>query len=256
MVVEYPKEKWTDLLPLFENHSYLQLIIEASLKEQKGKVFVNNIDNPSTAMILHEVLIFLAGDSTDPSLDEFLKLIPQKRLIFIPKGIWVDVLRKYWKDKLHEYPRTKFSSEKLDIKHLQEIQKGLPQGLILEKLSNEYLDKISDQAKNIVGILFSDLQSFFERNFGFCIRDGEKIISLALAASPIYNKDFEIHIETDPEHQRRGLAMIACAKLIEYSLMASYIPHWDADNEPSAKLALKLGFTDPERYFAYFWVEK
>ena len=47
--------------------------------------------------------------------------------------------------------------------------------------------------------------------------------------------------------------MIVCAKLIQYSLENNLIPHWDADNEPSAKLALKLGFTSPERYNAYYW---
>ena len=90
--------------------------------------------------------------------------------------------------------------------------------------------------------------------FGFGIFDGEKIISLALAASPMYTNHFEIHIETDPEHQKKGLAAIVCAKLIEYSLQNNLVPHWDADNEPSAKLAIKLGFSNPEKYYAYFWI--
>ncbi|MCK5047159.1 MAG: GNAT family N-acetyltransferase, partial [Candidatus Heimdallarchaeota archaeon] len=51
-------------------------------------------------------------------------------------------------------------------------------------------------------------------------------------------------------------AMISCAKLIEYSLQEELIPHWGADNEPSAKLAMKLGFTKPEKYNAYYWFEK
>ena len=50
--------------------------------------------------------------------------------------------------------------------------------------------------------------------------------------------------------------MISCAKLIEYSLQQGLVPHWDADNKPSAKLAKKLGFTKPEKYNAYFWLEK
>ncbi|MCG3252660.1 MAG: GNAT family N-acetyltransferase, partial [Candidatus Heimdallarchaeota archaeon] len=152
--------------------------------------------------------------------------------------------------------RTKFSSENLDINHMKEIQKTLPEGLVIEKLTEETIKNISKQANNITRLLFPSPENFIKRNFGFCILDGEKITSLALAASPIYDKHFEIHIETDPEYQRRGLAMISCAKLIEYSLQEGLVPHWDADNEPSAKLALKLGFTKPEKYHAYYWFEK
>ncbi len=50
--------------------------------------------------------------------------------------------------------------------------------------------------------------------------------------------------------------MISCASLIEYSLLQGLVPHWDADNEPSAKLAIKLGFSNPEKYNAYYCLEK
>ncbi|MBK5112662.1 MAG: GNAT family N-acetyltransferase [Candidatus Heimdallarchaeota archaeon] len=256
MIEEYPIEKRLELLPLFENHNYLRLLLEGLLREGIGTLHVNNKEKPTVAMAGRKIIYFLAGDSSDPSVPELLEQIESQRLIFIPDNKWLQKLKEYWGKKLKPYTRTKFSSNKLDINHMKEIQKKLPDELIIEHLTKESIENISKQAKNVVKLTFPSLEKFIERNFGFCILDGEKISSLALAASPIYDKHFEIHIETDPEYQRKGLAMISCAKLIEYSLQQGLVPHWDADNEPSAKLALKLGFTEPEKYHAYFWFEK
>jgi len=255
MIEKYPHDKRLELLPIFENHKYLRLLLEGLIHEGIGSFLVNCIEKPTIAMVSHSIIYFLAGDSTNPSVQELLEHIASQRLILIPDDNWLERLKEKWGEKLRPYPRTKFSSEKLDINHMQEIQKSLPNGLVIEKLTEKTIKNISQQAKNIIALTFPSLEEFIKRNFGFCILDGDKIISLALAASPIYNKHFEIHIETDPDYQRRGLAMISCARLIEYSLQNNLIPHWDADNDPSAKLALKLGFIEPEQYDAYFWIE-
>ena len=115
------------------------------------------------------------------------------------------------------------------------------------------IHQISEEAKGIIRIFYPSLEKFIERNFGFYIRDRNIIASLALAATPLYNNEFEIQIETDPAYRRKGLAMIVCAKLIQYSLENGLTPLWDADNEPSVNLAKKLGFTDPEQYDVYYW---
>ncbi|NHJ48434.1 MAG: GNAT family N-acetyltransferase [Asgard group archaeon] len=256
MIEEFPIDRGMELLPLFENHKYLRLLLEGFLKEKIGTVHVNNIDNPTVALIGRHIIFFLAGNPGDPSVPELLKQIPSQRLIFAPTEKWVNKLKEFWGEKLKPYPRTKFSSKDLDINHMYEIQKRLPDDFVIEKLTKETIKKISKQAQNIISLLFTSLEDFISRNFGFCILDGDKIASLALAASPIYEKHFEIHIETNPEYQRKGLAMISCAKLIEYSLYNDLVPHWDADNEPSAKLAIKLGFTQPEKYNGYIWLEE
>jgi GNAT superfamily N-acetyltransferase len=255
MIEEFPIENRIDLLPHFVKHKYLRLLFEGLLREGIGVAYVNNIENPKVVLIGKQMVYFIAGDPKDSAVPELLKQIPPQRLIFAPTKEWVNKMKEFWGEKLHPYHRTKFSSKQLDIKHMQEILRKLPDKLTIEKLTNKTIDKISTQAKTIINLLFHSLDDFLERNFGFCILDRDKIASLALAASPMYDKHFEIHIETDPGYQRRGLALIICAKIIEYSLQNNLVPHWDADNEPSAKLAIKLGFTEPEKYKAYFWVE-
>ncbi len=55
-------------------------------------------------------------------------------------------------------------------------------------------------------------------------------------------------IETHPDHRRKGLATLLAAYMIEYSLENGLEPRWDAENESSARLAAKLGYSDPEEY--------
>ena len=256
MISEFPLEKRLDLLPLFKQHKYLFALVEGLIKERMGVAYANNPESPTVALIGQKIIFYLAGDSEDSSVPELLEKIPPNRLIFISDENWIQKISDFWGEKLQVYPRTKFSSEKLDINYLKELQLKLPKGFVIEKLTKDTIKNISNQAKNIIHLLFPSVNNFIERNFGFCILEGNTIASLALAASPIYDDTFEIHIETNPEYQRRGLALIICAKLIEYSLSKGLISHWDADNEPSAQLALKLGFTKPEKYFSYFWNNK
>lgn len=256
MVKQYPSTEQVDLLPLFNEHGYLYAIPEALLKESLGEAFVDEIESPSVVLLKHGPLVFLTGDVDSPVTPELLEMIPQKYLIFVSEEKWEEKIKSFWGEKLKPYPRTKFSSDGLDIEQMREIQKRLPDGMVIEKLTTDSIHNISNQAKGIVLMLFPSLEQFLEHNYGFCIRNGDKIAALALAATPLYNNEFEIHIETDPEYQRRGLATIVCARLIQYSLENGMTPHWDADNEPSAALAKKLGFIKPEKYNAYFWLDE
>jgi predicted GNAT family acetyltransferase len=137
---------------------------------------------------------------------------------------------------------------------MQEIQENLPEGMTIEAVTVESIKDVSKRAKGIISLTFPSLEKFMEKNFGFMIRKGETVVSLALAATPLYTNEFEIHIETHPDYQKRGLAMISAARLIQHSLENGLVPHWDADNPQSAKLATKLGFSEPEEYNGYYWL--
>ena len=61
--------------------------------------------------------------------------------------------------------------------------------------------------------------------------------------------DFEV--QTRPGYKRRGLATVAAAVLIDHCLARNLTPCWDAANDISAGLALKLGFVHPAPYDVY-----
>ncbi len=253
---EVNPQDYCNLLPLFEKNKHLQLISRAVLKGGMGKAYADDVESPSIASLHHNILVFLAGNPQHEDAPRVLEKIPRGHLIVVPNDNWSPTMRRYWGEQLQSLTRTKFSSEELNLESMNRILEPIPEGMNIERLTEKTVEDISDQAKGVLGILFPNLERFIQTNFGFCLKENEKIVSLALAATPFDNQEYEIHIETDPAYQRRGLAMLACAKLIQYSLERGFVPHWDADNPPSARLAKKLGFTQPEEYRTYYWTDK
>lgn len=256
MVTQIPPENYHRLQPLFDENKHLDLISKAILKGSIGNAYADSVENPSIASLHHNILVFLAGNPHHVEAQRILERIPKGRLIVVPNDNWSPTMRGCWGEQLQSLTRTKFSSEELNLNSMNKILESIPEGMNIEKLTQKTVEDISNQAKRVVGILFPNLNRFIQTNFGFCLKENEKIVSLALAATPCDNQEYEIHIETDPAYQRRGLAMLACAKLIQYSLERGLIPHWDADNPPSARLAKKLGFTQPEEYRTYHWTDR
>ena len=90
-----------------------------------------------------------------------------------------------------------------------------------------------------------------DRGFGYCILEGERIVSVA-STFVTCQKGIEIQINTRESHQGRGLGSGVAAGILLHSLEQSLDPSWDAANEISASLAEKLGYTFQGNYQVYF----
>jgi GNAT superfamily N-acetyltransferase len=121
-------------------------------------------------------------------------------------------------------------------------------------MDSEILSMCDKGFLRIIFTFYDSLDTFINEYFGFCVLYENEVVSITYPGHPFID-EFEIHIETidSPEHRRKGLATALCARLIEYSLKKGYVPHWDAANEPSVQLALKLGYTNPVEYKTYFY---
>lgn len=60
----------------------------------------------------------------------------------------------------------------------------------------------------------------------------------------------ELAVTTQPEARGRGYATAVCAHLIDTCEAVGFATYWscDADNEPSVRLATKLGYEEPHAY--------
>ena len=67
----------------------------------------------------------------------------------------------------------------------------------------------------------------------------------------VYNKGFEIEIDTKREYRGKGLATVAGAKFILESLALNKTPSWDAHDLRSVHLAEKLGYHLSHDYVVY-----
>ena len=253
MVVAVPENRRTDLLPLFADHPYLHTVSEAFLREGIGEAFADALDEPTVALIQKDGIVFVAGDPTHPAAPQLLDNVQQQWLVIPPPGPWSQTFLDQWGEQLQSHDRVAFSSDDLDIEHLQNLQQKLPQGMTMEQLTAESVHELSDEAKQVILFVFASLEDFIERSIGFAVRDGDTMICSVFAGTPIYSDEFEMHGDTAPEYRNRGVGKACAARLIEHCLQQGITARCDADSELSAISAERLGFSQPETYKGYYW---
>jgi GNAT superfamily N-acetyltransferase len=142
----------------------------------------------------------------------------------------------------------------LSLEHLKILKGNLGRGYSLNMLDIEAAAQIIENYAIPIRLYFGSIENLVERGIGFCIMKGEKLVSVAYTPFPFID-DFEIQVYTEnsPEYRRKGLGTIVSAALVEYGLVNNLVPHWDAANEASVKLALKLGYSNPKTWEAYYY---
>ena len=145
-----------------------------------------------------------------------------------------------------------FSPEHLNLNHLRALKENLHSDFVLEPIDLDTARTIPRSLAPAIPFYFGSPESFIENGFGFCIKHNGAVVSTAMTAMP-FVKEFEIEVDTmnSPEYRRKGLATIASAALIEHALLNNLIPIWDAANEASKALALKLEYSDLTPYDAF-----
>ena len=88
---------------------------------------------------------------------------------------------------------------------------------------------------------FNSPEDFVGRGLGFCVLEGERIVSGA-SSYAICNQGIEVQVNTHPEYRQRGLATAVSAALLVYCLEHGIEARWDAGNPRSVKLAERLGY--------------
>lgn len=217
-----------------------------------GKVYVTDPEHPRSALAYCACFSWYAGE-------------PDRELIaFKPKGVvgmvppdeaWAKLIEECWPDadKVTRYAikkDTKFDREKLEV-----IVAALPEGYELHRIDEAIYDLIAeDDLFEDCVCHFASKAQFFELGRGYAVLKDGKPVSVASSYS-VYREGIEIEIDTAPEERRKGLASVACAKLILSCLDDGLYPSWDAANLNSVHLAEKLGYEFSHEYPCY-WLDE
>ncbi len=252
MIVDWVSEDRTDIRSLFEAHKRARAVIFPALDQGRGYLWTNSLETPTVARLRLAIFNALAGDSTSPDAKEIVQMIEPMRLVFGPDEGWTQLIKDLWGDRLGIQHRTLFSPNSLDIDYLQHLRNLTPPGYSLERMDLETIKGVDKRRAMHIPTLFGSSEDFFEMGIAYCIKHDGKVVSMASTLAPFVD-EFEIQVDTsDPEHRRKGLATAVSAALMIHALENDLIPYWDAANEISIELALKLGFTDPDRWEAYY----
>lgn len=251
------------LVPLEEvtiNNLFARFVIEQKVK---GKIFVDNLDNPQTYYVVHPygmTLLFGESDNTEFNREfreyalntnhirdgyEWMQTFPRR---------WDTVLNTLFEDSLVLSAENTMQQQKGIIELNTRVNfkfdhdaynnlryANLPNDVTIIKTDK---DIFRDMKGSVIPLHFwANESDFLEHGVGFSLFYKDRLASTAFA-SFIHEDKLELGIETVAEFRGKGLAEIVCSALIDYCIANNYEPIWACrlENVGSYKLAQKIGF--------------
>jgi RimJ/RimL family protein N-acetyltransferase len=236
---------------LFEGFAW-NYLPDAILEGTMGEVYVDDEDRPQIAVLAvpNLELNIISGDVKQPSTRQYLEELPAPKIMILASEDLEKSLREMYPGRLIYLERYAFTSDKLDVRYLNDLKSQLADGYRLQKIDLEMALQLAAEDSEFASehmLNFDSPQDFIHRGFGYCILRENEIVSVATTFATC-KKGIEIQITTRKEHQGRGLATVVAAQLLVHCLQNNLDPNWDAANKPSAGLAKKLGYTPAGTY--------
>jgi RimJ/RimL family protein N-acetyltransferase len=259
--------------PLFAGFDY-SLSIEAALEgNNPGRIFVDRVDAPRTALALTVEGYLLAGDHSNPQTNEALRRLFRDRIfpgkVFV-NGDWsmsLAVHPEVWAAQLpaliptHQAERSEryhylCRKVKLDWRtHLPEgytvrrVDRALwhDAGVVFPGAMREWID---------IEEVWRTEENFFARGISFAVLHGQEVVAWC-TPDCVAGDRIDVGIMTHPAHRRRGLASTAVAATVEHCLSHGFRAvgwHCNADNVGSWKTAERAGFVRNREYVYYYYI--
>lgn len=241
------------------NTFFARSVIE---KKAKGKIFVDDKENPKTFYVVHPYgMSLLFGQSNNESfnnqfIDYCLNRNGERKAYEWMQAFpnyWDTILPKLFADKLVNSSNSCEAQKqfielntRVNFKFNLDNYLDFKQNNIKQKYKIGRTDKDSfrEMKGSVVPAHFwNNAEDFCKTGVGFSLYYQEKLATTAYSAF-IFDKELELGMETLPKFRGKGFAQYACSALIDYCISNNYKPIWACklENTPSYKLAQKLGF--------------
>ena len=228
-----------------------------------GKVYVDNLNKPSTFYVVHPYgisLLFGKYDNVDfnNSLKDYAlntyKIRDKYEWMQASPSNWDIVLNELFKDCMIKSSDNTNDKEKNKIelntrvnfkfniaKYFDFKKKNIRADLKIIRTDKQIF---MDMKGSVIPLLFWDsAEDFSDKGIGFSLFHNNELATTAYSAFILDDK-LEIGIETIEKFRGKGFAQYACSMLIDYCFDNKYEPIWSCklENIGSNKLAQKLGF--------------
>jgi RimJ/RimL family protein N-acetyltransferase len=259
------REDYSKLIePLKEvtiNKLFARSVVE---RKVSGKVFVDDMDTPSTYYVIHPYGMSLLFGSSDnevfnSSFRDYALNLNQVRgrhewMQAFPND-WHEVLKELFQDRLITLEENKSKVEagivelntRVNFKFLPDRFR-MPVEIDLDpniKILRTNRQNFREMKGSVVPLHFWDSEDdFVENGVGFSLFYKNELASTAFS-SYFHDDKLELGIETFEAYRGRGFAVYVCSALIGYCLENGLEPVWSCNlaNMGSYKLAQKIGFS-------------
>jgi hypothetical protein len=269
MMIELTPSQFPTAAPLFAQAHYGVLTAGTLEGGHPGRVFVDDLPQPRAGLVATRAgYFFLAGPPDAAFLDALFDRFTNDLL---PRQVTdlgsPEVVLFFDPPEWHAPLFARFADKRpLRIRKLRHVlpqgagvphgwRDDLPPGLRLAPFSAELFEAHPDLSGEAV-LFYGSTARFLEHSLGVCVLDGDTV---AGACSAVFTGagEAEISIHTAEAYRRRGLGCIAAAAFIEACAERGLRPVWGCwpENEPSVRLAGKLGFALDREQPVCLWVE-
>lgn len=235
--------------PLYSGYPGLHGAIEAVLEGGFGQVFVDHAVAPRVARMVVGDFHMVAGDPGAPDAADALIAVPSGEYISVPEH-WHEFVQRTLPTADPKERFSLFAPKEGDRSHLAGLRESLPPGYTLRRVDESSVAAFRDLNETFVDN-FESLDDYLRRGIGFAVSNELGEIVAGCSTYTISSRCLEFEIETHVDYQRRGLALVTGARMIEHCLEVGLEPCWDAAHEGSARLAERLGFVRRRQYTAY-----
>lgn len=225
-----------------------------------GWIFADTFTNPKSALVWSKGMqgFYLIGDHTNESfihnLDEFIKRKIEPRMKAISLNYFeVSGHHDQWSMESIFRSRQLFQFEQLVLRLISKpILKRITK---IETINLKTQDWECLKYRNTafigshIGTFWSTRDDFKRDGFGYAAIYDNEVIGVCYS-SFVTADTHAIGIETASSFQSKGVGTHLASLLVEEIYRNGYTPYWDCslDNEPSKKLAERLGFNLVHRY--------
>lgn len=240
-----------NIAPLFGN--WKETLIWSCLQGVMGRIYADDLNNPSSAMAILGDFTFFAGTPNAELVSFKPNWCHQSFMIMIPQDKrWQNTIIRFYGERAHIVSRYAIKKEPdiFDQKKLKKAVSSLPEPYTLSMIDERLYQMCKSEtwSRDLVS-QFPTYELYRNLGIGAVICKNNMIISGASSYSR-YQEGIEIEIDTKEEYQRKGFAYLCGAKLILECLKRGLYPSWDAQNQGSVALAEKLGYHYSHTYTA------
>lgn len=243
------------LEPLFTKHRRVDFGIESILEGQSGKqisVTVDDVYNPSVALLKYGTFGILGGDATHANADLLVQEINLPCAIQPSPEAWMNLVQNNYANKIKKIERFSFTHQFIDAGHITRTLKQHPYSNNLHEIDTATAHVMENAEWHKYHLLnYNSAAEFAATGFANGVTIDGTLASVCSAALRCA-QGIELNVITLPEYRGKGLAELVAAATIAKAFDHDLIPHWDAANERSARLATRLGFRPAASYFMHY----
>lgn len=272
MLKELEQNAFKRVLPLVQGLDYWLALRAAVEGNNPGRIFVDDVDNPSTFFALTVEGYLLAGDyhneKTNNDICSFLaeQIFTGQIYVRNKKTMFLTVFPEVWEGLLPELIPTHHLLKRERYHYVcravtVDWRSSIPEGYTVHRVDYTVL--------NDTRIVFPDIlrswmdideqwgtkENFVKKGVSFCVLYGQNVVSWC-TPDCVAGDHIDVGVITHPDHRQRGLAAVAVAATVDYCLNHGFSAvgwHCNATNTASKKTAEKVGFNREHAYTEYFY---